>query len=132
MTKQNNAASKAVKAAALSSPAPRDVFDCIAADIPREQWAEAMADAPQKLAAVDCSSVFGVKWPEDVIAPIRVAVERLNQLEQLFASIADDPAAGYRAKQLAGIGRFVAQEVSDYADGCHTEMTQAIKKGGAA
>ena len=94
MTKQNNAASKAVKAAALSNPAPHDVFDCIAADIPREQWAEAMADAPQKLAAVDCSSVFGVKWPEDVIAPIRVAVERLNQLQLLFASSADDPAAG--------------------------------------
>ena len=132
MTKQNNAASKAVKAAALSNPAPHDVFDCIAADLPREQWAEAMADAPQKLAAVDCSSVFGVKWPEDVIAPIRVAQERLTWLEQLFDAIADSPGIGFRAKYLAEMGRFVASEASDLADVCHTDMLEAIKKGGAA
>lgn len=65
MTKQNNAARVAVQA----EPCPN-------------------------LAPVDCSAVFGVKFPEDVIAPIRVAQERLSWLEHLFNCIATDPQAG--------------------------------------
>lgn len=132
MTTKNNAARVAVKAAACPDTAtkakPQDVFDCIAADLPREQWAEAMAKAP----AVDCSSVFGVKWPEDVISPIRVAQERLTWLEHLFNCIATDPQAGLNAKRLAEMGRFVASGASDLADCCHADMLEAIKKGGAA
>lgn len=136
MTKQNNAAQVAVKAAACpDTPAkdkPQDVFDCMAMDLPRAQWAEAMAEPAQKLAPVDCSAVFGEKWPEDVIAPIRVAQERLSWLEHLFNCIATDPQAGLRAQRLAEMGRFVASEASDLADCCHTDMLEAIKKGGAA
>ena len=90
------------------------------------------AEPCPKLAYTDCSAVFGVKHPEDVIAPIHVAQEHLNGLEQLFAAIADDPKAGYRAKRLAEMGRFVAQETSDYAAVAHEDMLEAIKKGGAA
>ena len=84
------------------------------------------------LAPVDCSAVFGVKFPEDVIAPIRVAQERLSWLEHLFNCIATDPQAGLRAQRLAEMGRFVALEASDLADCCHADMLEAIKKGGAA
>jgi hypothetical protein len=48
MTTQKNAAQVAVKAAACANQAagkPCDVFDCIAAGIPREQWADALAQA---------------------------------------------------------------------------------------
>ena len=38
MTASKNAARVAVKAAALPNSAPRDVFDCIAADISRKDW----------------------------------------------------------------------------------------------
>lgn len=103
MTKQNNAARVAVQA----EPCPN-------------------------LAPVDCSAVFGVKFPEDVIAPIRVAQERLSWLEHLFNCIAIDPQAGLRAQRLAEMGRFVALEASDLADCCHADMLEAIKKGGAA
>lgn len=103
MTKQNNAAQAAVQA----EPCPN-------------------------LAPVDCSAVFGVKFPEDVIAPIRVAQERLSWLEHLFNCIATDPQAGLRAQRLAEMGRFVALEASDLADCCHADMLEAIKKGGAA
>ena len=103
MTKQNNAARVAVQA----DPCPN-------------------------LAPVDCSAVFGVKFPEDVIAPIRVAQERLSWLEHLFNCIATDPQAGLRAQRLAEMGRFVALEASDLADCCHADMLEAIKKGGAA
>lgn len=82
--------------------------------------------------AVDLHAVFGERFPEDVIAPIRVAQERLIWLEQLFDAIADSPGIGFRAKYLAEMGRFVASEASDLADCCHADMLEAIKKGGAA
>ena len=90
------------------------------------------AEPCQKLAFTDCSAVFGVKWPEDVISPIRVAQERLTWLEHLFCAIADDPKTGLRVKHLAEMGRFVASEASNQADCCHADMLEAIKKGGAA
>lgn len=77
-------------------------------------------------------TVFGVKFPEDVIAPIRVAQERLSWLEHLFNCIATDPQVGLRAQRLAEMGRYMASEASDYADCCHADMLEAIKKGGAA
>ena len=87
-------------------------------------------NARQKPTQGDCSAVFGVKCPEDVIAPIRVAQERLSWLEHLFNCIATDPQAGLRAQRLAEMGRFVALEASDLADCCHADMLEAIKKGG--
>lgn len=91
-----------------------------------------MAEPCQKLAEVDCNAIFGTKFPEDVIAPIRVAQERLDWLEHLFCVIADDPKAGLRVKRLAEMGRFIASEASDQADCCHTDMLEVIQKGGAA
>lgn len=38
MTSKKHAAQVAVKAAALPKPTPRDVLDCIAAGIPRDDW----------------------------------------------------------------------------------------------
>lgn len=84
------------------------------------------------LARVDCSAVFGMKFPEDVIAPIRVAEERLTWLEHLFNCIATDPMAGLHAKRLAEMGRYVASDAAELADCVHADMLKAIKKGGAA
>ena len=84
------------------------------------------------LAQVDCSAVFGTKFPEDVIAPIRAAEQRLTWLEHLFNCIASDPDSGLRAKRLAEMGRYVASDAADLADCAHTDMLKAIQKGGAA
>lgn len=92
----------------------------------------AQAEPCPKKAAMDCSSTFGIKFPEDVIAPIRVSQERLTWLEHLFRCIADDPGAGLHAKRLAQMGRFVASEAADFADVSHTDMLAVIKNGGAA
>ncbi len=86
----------------------------------------------QKTAPMDCSSTFGMKFPEDVIAPIRVGQERFTWLEHLFSCIADDPGVGLRAKRLAEMGSFVASEAADFADVSHTDMLEVIKNGGAA
>ncbi len=78
------------------------------------------------------AACFGVKFPEDVIEPIRVAEGRLTWLEHLFHCIASDPQAGLRAQRLAEMGRFVASESADLANCCHAGMLECIQKGGAA
>ena len=82
--------------------------------------------------ATQAAACFGVKFPEDVIAPIRVAEERLTWLEYLFNCIATEPTAGLRAKRLAEMGRYVASDAAELADCVHADMLKAIKQGGAA
>lgn len=94
--------------------------------------ATAQGESRRDLIQMDCSAVFGMKFPEDVIAPIRVAKDRLTWLEHLFNCIATDPDSGLRAQRLAEMGRFVASDASDMAEGCHADMLEALKKVGAA
>lgn len=86
----------------------------------------------RSLTTVDCSAVFGTKSPHDVIAPIRVAQERLTWLEHLFNCIATDSKAEPHTKRLAEMGRHVAADAADLAESVHADMLEAIKKGGAA
>lgn len=86
----------------------------------------------QKQALSDCERIFGVKHPEDVVSPIRVASERLTWLENLFSIIADDPKVSLQARRLAEMGRYVASDAADYTDCAHAELLEAIQKGGAA
>ena len=93
----------------------------------------AVHDAPcLNQTTVDCSVVCDGKFPEDVIAPIQVAEQRLSWPENLFNCIASDPDSGLRAKRLAEMGVYVASDVAELVNYAHTDMLKAIKEGCAA
>lgn len=91
-----------------------------------------LAEPCQKLDHTDCSAVFGVKWPEDVIAPTRIAADALDWMEKIFLTIAEDDGSTVRIRTLARMGAYLAADMANLADCSHGEMLQAIKEGGAA
>ena len=139
MSTPKNAARVAVKAAALSKQAPRDVFDCIAADIPRNEWERALNNDEAQAwntwlsqsEQSDCKRIFGVAHPLDVIGPMNSASESLFWLEQLFETIAADPAVTPRIKRLADMGAYISADYANYLDAEHEQMRDTVLKGGA-
>lgn len=115
MNAQNNAARAAVQAAACpdtgSKAKPRDVFDCIAADLPREQWVEPAQDM--------------------AMARHQVAVRGLLQIEALVATVLNlmptDPencASKTLLRRVAQLNTAVAAAVLD--DGENVEDLQKV------
>ena len=90
------------------------------------------AEPCQKLAPTDCSAVFGVKFPEDVIAPTRTAADALSWVEEVFKTIAEDAGSTARIRSLARMGAYLAGDMANLADCSHEDMLKAIKEGGAA
>ena len=83
-------------------------------------------------ARTDCQRIFNVTYPEDVIDPIRTAANTLYWLEQVFDTIAADPAANERIKRMADMGSYLAGDIANLADAEFDKMHAAMKKGGAA
>lgn len=139
MSIKKNTASAAVEAAALSKQAPRDVFDCIAAGIPRNQWervlnndeARAWNDWLSQGTKTDCKRIFGIANPLDVIEPLSIAATGLSWLESLFEAIAADPHATPQIRSLAQMGAYLALDHSNCTDAQHEQMRDAVQKGGA-
>lgn len=140
MSTPKNAACVAVEAAALSKSLPRDVFDCIAAGIPRNEWERALDNDEAKAwniwlsqgTKTDCKRIFGVANPLDVIEPLSMAATGLSWLESLFEAIAADPHATPQIKSLAQMGAYLALDHSNCSDAQHEQMRNEVQKGGAA
>lgn len=75
--------------------------------------------------------IFG-DYPEDVISPIKSASDALSWLEQLFKTIekeALDERGGFRIKELAAMGAYLAFDMSNYAGCMHETYTERLKSG---
>lgn len=79
-----------------------------------------------------CKRLFGGRNPEEVILPLHTAADALEWVKELFKTIAQEPEISARIRKLAGMGAYLAEDMSNFAGCEHEEMMQAIKDGGVA
>jgi hypothetical protein len=77
---------------------------------------------------------FGL-WPEDVIAPARMASDVFHQLAELFKTIKDEaekngPVSHRRIKHLAGAGAYLAFDFGELASGQFSDMAAHLNAAG--
>jgi hypothetical protein len=73
--------------------------------------------------------------PEDVISSIKCAADTLGWLEEIFITIKNEALVernGYRIKQLAEAGAYLALDVSNYAGYQHETYTKRLQAAGVA
>lgn len=80
-----------------------------------------MADTAKISSVEIVKKLFG-DHPEDVISPIKSASDALGWLEELFKTIekeALEERNGYRIKELAAMGAYLALDVGNYSSHMH-------------
>lgn len=125
--------------------APADVFDrtaeqsrqkyrdaCTLVAESQKPCIKAACISSKEQARTDCQRIFNATFPDDVIYPIRTAADTLYWLEQVFNTIAADPAANERIKRMADMGSYLAGDIANLVDAEFDKMHAAMKKGGAA
>lgn len=78
--------------------------------------------------------LFG-DYPEDVISPIKSVADALSWLEEIFTTIKNEALEGrngYRIKQLAEAGAYLAADMGNYACSKHESYLERLQSAGFA
>lgn len=81
-----------------------------------------------KVTQEQCKRIFGEAHPEDVLAPLKMAIETIYWLESLLEAIKECPSISSHIKNLAGMGRYLASDIGNIADVALEKMTDAVNK----
>ena len=71
--------------------------------------------------------------PEDIVSPIKSAAEALSWLEELFKTIEQEALQernGYRIKELAAMGAYLALDMGNYAGHVHETYIDRLQTAG--
>ncbi|MFG5779198.1 hypothetical protein ACFIQF_19230 [Comamonas sp. J-3] len=154
MKTKNNAARVAVTAAACADIAtkakPRDVFDCIAMDLPRDQWESAMgkseanSEADNEQQPVDihdicrhsmaCGFTRDLSLTEWEARAINTRLYGLNAISALLIAADDGEALKLSGWLQGGLHNALFALAEDAQDVLHraNEKAEKAEKGGAA
>lgn len=86
-------------------------------------------------APIDAATRLFGEHPEDVISPIKSASNALAWLDEIFLTIRNESQNsknGYRIRNLAEAGRYIASEFSSYTSQAHETMLHRLQAAGAA
>lgn len=75
-----------------------------------------------------CMRIFGEAHPDDVLAPLKAAVETIYWFKSLFKVIEESPETSIHIRNLAGMGHYVAEDIGNITDVALESMANAVTR----